>query len=547
MPKQAIYDNLASGAIDIYGAVAALEKALVGKSEQKNAGVVYTPKNIAMPMAALAFSRLCPDPANPPQNLSALEPSCGRGSFAFALLDAAIDAAKRSPGADPAALCRHIASQMALYDIDADALDDFSRLWPIYCSLRGLGPLDPPKAHCADALSDPAAVSGNFALCIGNPPYVRFQNLSESARKHLRENFQSCKLGNPDLYYAFMELAARCSSWCLITPNSWLSNASAKALRRILAQSTLCAVDFKDLLVFAPVRAYTCVAYGERSAGSLPCAFPRQIPDPAPRCSFSTATPAIARAALGAAPWNPPSAAGPCLADIANIHSGIATLSDKTYILRANPDGAGNARFSDPLAPGALLKAPEAHCPVFLKLTKFSGQSDFDHAPLRILYPYGQGARDLSEAEFGQAAPDALAYLLRRKSALLARDKGKIHNYPAWFSYGRKQGLRTILGPCVALAGMSCGKLNFQSFTASAPFLFTSGFILTPKPGYDLRDIEKALGAPESWEWILQRGKAWAGNGKQYRSYGAKLIAALPLPAQSPDTAPENGQQEEEP
>ena len=541
MPKQAIFDKLASGGIDIYDAVAALEKAMVDKSEQKSAGVVYTPKDIALPMAALAFSRLCPDPANPPQNLSALEPSCGRGSFAFALLDAAIEAAKRAPGADPAALCRHIASQMSLYDIDADALADFTRLWPIYCSLRGLGPLNPPKTLCADALSDPAAVSGNFSLCIGNPPYVRFQNLSESARKLMRENFQSCRLGNPDLYYAFMELAARCSSWCLITPNSWLSNASAKALRRILAQSALCAVDFKDRLVFAPVRAYTCVAYGERAAGGAPCSFPEQIPGPDAAWPCPPASPALARAGLGEAPWNPPSASGPCLADIANIHSGIATLSDKTYILRAKPDGAGNACFSDPLAPAARLKAPEAHCPVFLKLTKFSGQSDFDHAPLRILYPYGNGAKDLTESEFAQAAPDALAYLLRRKPALLARDKGKTEKYPAWFSYGRKQGLRTILGPCVALAGMSCDRLNFKSFCASAPFLFSSGFILTPKPGYALRDIENALAAPESWQWILQRGKPWAGNGKQYRSYGAKLIAALPIPPKAPNAAPEGG------
>ena len=151
-----------------------------------------------------------------------------------------------------------------------------------------------------------------------------------------------------------------------------------------------------------------------------------------------------------------------------------------------------------------------------------------------MLFPYGPGGQLVAEAALQTQAPDALAFLLARKARLALRDKGKQEGYEAWHAFGRRQGLKPLpSGPLVAVAGMSCAAIQAFEFDADAvgPLLFTSGFVLCPKEGSSCQEILSALRHPKSWEWIMAHGKPWAGaHGKDYRSYGAKLLLQLPLP-----------------
>jgi len=82
---------------------------------------------------------------------------------------------------------------------------------------------------------------GNFVgfdVCIGNPPYVNFANLSESERNHYKK-YKLYK-NKTDLYAFFVGLASdikqRKGLVCLIMPHTWVSTVSFHPLRKLLLE-----------------------------------------------------------------------------------------------------------------------------------------------------------------------------------------------------------------------------------------------------------------------------------------------------------------------
>jgi type I restriction-modification system DNA methylase subunit len=81
-----------------------------------------------------------------------------------------------------------------------------------------------PQIIHGDALFNDNLKYESFDLIIGNPPYIRIQNVEPAYRKLLRDKFSTCLFGNSDIYYAFFEQALKLSKvgGCvsLITPSS---------------------------------------------------------------------------------------------------------------------------------------------------------------------------------------------------------------------------------------------------------------------------------------------------------------------------------------
>ena len=64
-------------------------------------------------------------------------------------------------------------------------------------------------------------------------------------------------------------------------------------------------------------------------------------------------------------------------------------------------------------------------------------------------------------------------------------------------------------------------------------FLITSGYgirLLNPETTpWSLKDIQDVLKSTESWNYVKEKGKMWAGEG-DYRTIGAREVRLIPLP-----------------
>ena len=144
-------------------------------------GKVYTPESIVDFM----LSGL-----NIKKDSRILEPSCGMGAFLSKL--------------------ENLSDNVDAYDLDEAALD-YDKVHFKNVNYRLKDYLD--------------VIEGNYDFIIGNPPYIRFQDLDEPTRFKLKHMIIG-KSGNPDLYYAFIEKSVSLLKpngvLCFIIPNTWI-------------------------------------------------------------------------------------------------------------------------------------------------------------------------------------------------------------------------------------------------------------------------------------------------------------------------------------
>ena len=487
-------------------------------ADRKKQGITYTPPAVARAMVDMLALR---------EYETVFEPSCGRGVFVFALVQYWLGLGKSLAWIDQWAQ-----EHLFACDLDEKAVKDLQQLWLDYFLDNG-HEAQPLNAYSEDGLFG-ALSTRKFDAIVGNPPYVRIQNLDEATRGKIRGKYRSCQKGNVDLYYAFMEDAlSRADRVCLITPNSWMSNDSAKFLRQLILPRLSEVVDFGTRLIFSPVRAYTAIVLCQLNPGStirVRGNLPNEggddlhIPRTDLRWAEERFTPLIQSR----------NNTGLTLGDRFEVLSGIATLADKSFILPSPRIGSdGNIFQTDPLDHGYEVRVPEEYAPRLIKITK---PGKLDKTGARILYPYTSKGTIQSEAILHQKAPGLLDWLERRREILDGRDNGKTQGYEAWYAYGRKQGLWQAQDDenLLLLPLMGNGALNpIQISTGDiGPFLFTSGFVIRPKPGQGpdtLEMLAQYLRSAQAWEFVQQEGKAWAGKG-DYRTLGARALRRMPLP-----------------
>ena len=113
--------------------------------------------------------------------------------------------------------------------------------------------------------------SGIFDNILSNPPYVKFQNLSNKDRLFLINNWETISNGTFNLYFAFFELGYKLlnekGKLGYITPNNYFTSISGKPLR-LYFQNKQCIykiIDFKDKKIFN-AQTYTAITFLDRNA-----------------------------------------------------------------------------------------------------------------------------------------------------------------------------------------------------------------------------------------------------------------------------------------
>lgn len=157
------------------------------KKSIKENGVVFTNKNICDRIIEIIkpkiTDRIC-------------EPSVGKGSFIFSLLEFF----KKNHTIEE--LANFVNERLFCYDINQDFIEEFKSLLNEYFKHHNYyTDLNLSNIVTADFLLQ----NDNYDVIIGNPPYVRIQNLDKEYLNKLKIELKSVSLGNIDLYYAFLE------------------------------------------------------------------------------------------------------------------------------------------------------------------------------------------------------------------------------------------------------------------------------------------------------------------------------------------------------
>lgn len=355
-----------------------------------------------------------------------------------------------------------------------------------------------------------------FDIIIGNPPYVCSRNIDKES-KELVTRYEVSSSGHPDLYIPFFEIGINFLKpggvLGFITMNTFFKSLNGRSLRAYFERHKFAIkiIDFGGEQIFNSRSTYTCVCQiKKKEASSLKY---RKIED-MERLSFSNMN-SISYSNLNSKTgWNLQSfdtvnrieSTGVPFCDIFKTSSGIATLKNNIYILDVIDEDLLFYYLKD----GSKIE--KSVCSDIVNPNKLIRKSELDSIRKTIIFPYqyNEGkATVYDEKEFAENFPYALRYLRKNREELATRDKG-YGKYPAWYAYGRSQGLERYKY-----------KLLFPHITPIIPkfvlsedpsLLFHNGMALVSDDYYQLKLAQKIMSSRLFWFYVQKTSKPY-GSG----------------------------------
>jgi len=306
----------------------------------------------------------------------------------------------------------------------------------------------------------------SFDTIVGNPPYVKFQDLSDENREYLVKNWTTIEGGTFNLYFAFFELGYKLlkptGRLGYITPNNYFTSLAGEAMRRFFQQKKCVTriIDFTHKKVF-DAQTYTALTFLNKQKNEA-IVFDRIKDGYTPQNFLPLANGSSNYLKdLNVKKWRllktdeqknikTIETIGTQISKLFDICVGIATLKDEVFFI----DGCNekNGYFIKTTDRGTFEIEKEITKPVY-KISDFKTQEEAEQNTRRIICPYTiqvNTAKPIPETEFKNRFPKCYAYLLSEKESLLARDKGKVKFEP-FFVWGRTQGLakrgKKVLNP----------------------------------------------------------------------------------------------------
>ncbi len=295
-----------------------------------------------------------------------------------------------------------------------------------------------------------------FDHVIGNPPYVKFQDLSDENRSFLAREWRTVKNGTFNLYFAFFELGFRLlklgGKLGYITPNNWFTSLAGEPLRQFFQQEKCVSriVDFNHRKVFE-VQTYTAITFLEKGRNDV-IKYDRIEDGQMPEHFLATANGSANKLTeLNPKKWRllksdeqenirRIESAGAPIGQVYDICVGIATLKDEVYFV----DGATHhGDFFQKEWEGKTYQIEVGATRYVYKISDFKSQGELAGNTRHIIFPYrvkGKTATAIPEADFRRMFPKCYAFFLDMREVLALRDKGKTE-YAPFYSWGRTQGL----------------------------------------------------------------------------------------------------------
>lgn len=395
---------------------------------------------------------------HPKENDTNLDPSCGCGAFLVGLTDYY----KRSFNKPIKKIIKEniFGSDILEYNIHRAKL-----ILTIYALQNGeqLKESDFNLYH-QDSLRTSWKMS--FDNIVGNPPYVKFQDLTDDNRNYLAKHWTTVEGGTFNLYFAFFELGYKLlkpkGKLGYITPNNYFTSLAGEALRKyFLNQKCVTGiVDFSHKKVF-DAQTYTAITFLTKQQNEA-ITYDRIKDGYSPELFLANVngSPNYLEN-LNVKKWRllktdeqqnikTIETIGKPIGKLFDICVGIATLKDDIFFIDGRKQKSGYyLKITDN---GTFEIEKEIVKPVY-KISDFRTQDEVECNTRKIICPYNikNGiANAIPESDFKKKYPKCYAYFLSEKKNLLARDKGKVKFEP-FFVWGRTQGLtrkgKKILNP----------------------------------------------------------------------------------------------------
>ncbi len=306
-----------------------------------------------------------------------------------------------------------------------------------------------------------AIKAGGFDCIIGNPPYIRIQNMKEWAALEVeiyKELYEAARQGSYDIYVVFLERGLQLlntdGKLGFICPHKFFNAKYGALIRAIIAEGKHLShiVHFGDQQVFDGASTYTCLLFLNKS--------------PAKECHFIKVNDLFTWRAMGkgnegtikqkqvtASEWHFVIGHASTvfekltqipvkLSDVTErIYQGAITSADKVYLFKdfeVKKKGVTEI-FSTELGEKVLLESS-----ILKNVVRSGNIGRYNAKPTAIvLFPYtlkGNEARLYTSREMQDYFPLAWAYLKRNRDLLSSREKGKFRD-SRWYRFGRTQNL----------------------------------------------------------------------------------------------------------
>lgn len=370
-----------------------------------------------------------------------------------------------------------------------------------------------------------------FDGVVGNPPYIRIQNLDKNNKQYIQDNWYSANRGNIDIYFPFIELGLsllnKKGKLGYITPNSYFNTSAGKNLRKLLKnnRSIHKIVNFDYIKVFQDVNVYSCISILTKTPNpyilyhkvNAELKHLNLTEDVFKKVYFESLNNEKGWDLLSAEELEKISFienVGSKLIDIAEINCGLATLADSIYLLDSKYQKSVEGKIYD--------IEPEI-CRPIIKASRTHSDEDIKNNNMKIIWVYDENGKIIPEKEFNDKYPIAYSYLKAMKEKLSLRDKGK-KNPIAWYAFGRTQGLTSTFGEKLLTSNMN-KKPNFVHCKETDSTFF-AGYQVKPK-NMSLNLLKKILNSKIMEDYIYLKSKSYQGG---WKSYAKSFIKDFSIP-----------------
>lgn len=488
-------------------------------TKEKSRGIVYTPEWIVnLILDNIGY-------VDDLEKKTIIDPACGSGNFLMLVLDRLLNYLERKNFAYTDKI-NIINKNIYGVDIDQNALEKCKiNLVNILLKHKIKDKLD-FNLYNRDALDINLNkdLFNNFDYVIGNPPYIRIQNLDNKTRTYIQNNYYFCASGSTDIYIAFFQLGINLLNkngvLGFITPNTYFYSDAAKLFRKYLRTNKLIKniINFNEKQLFEGITTYNAITVIVKSLDTNYFSYftyenKLNFVDNIPFNMLNDSKWVLDNVEV-LRKINEIENRGKKLKEIAEIHVGITTLADDFYIFK-------DVLFEDKLAVIKLKNNKEYKIEknILKPIVKVSTLKNPDEIQNRfVIFPYklfnGKYV-PISENELKTKYPLTYNYFLSIKDRLRLRDKGK--NITPWYAFGRTQSLNSSFGKKILVSPMG-NKPKFIVWN-KPDYTFYAGYCI--KFNGDLEELAKQLNSDDMKFYIEHTSRVYRGG---YRSYSKSFI-----------------------
>lgn len=432
---------------------------------------------------------------------SILENSCGNGNILKKVVERFVGEAIKI-GIKRDIISKLLATNIVGFEIDHEVRKECLKNLN-YVTDTNLIPRVDWQIYEADYLS--YDVQRKFDFIIGNPPYITYQELTNTQRDTLKKNFISCRKGKFDYCYPFIEKSLRdlneeTGKLVYLIPSSIFKNVFGQSLRELLIKDLTEVYDYGNIKVFENALVSASIVYVNRLSKTNALNYYKISSDERKK---------INKEELGDK-WSFFSNEQSInentekLGEYFKVSNSVATLLNEVFVLTNFEDIDDKyIRTSE----GSLIEKK------ILKKAASPRSKAYDKKEM-IIFPYYYKDKQLlsyTEQEFMEKFPKTYEYLLVNKDKLLMRKSDK---KAQWFEYGRSQALQYMHQPKLLLSSVITRKVNiYELDKETIPY---SGFYIIPKGNLSLEFAKEVIESPEFLKYLSNKGINASGHSLRF-------------------------------